>query len=269
MNRMVSKIAVCLALVIFAVFSFGPAASTLSDPERYTAYTASLDDKTETVLKLMAASTVTSAGLSAIPGDTATPIAEKLADFSEYFLLILCVLYAEKYLLCIIPLGVLKALVPLSCALFVAGRFWNPRFMDRHGLKLFLASLALLCVIPLSIQTSDLIYATYQQSIDSALSSAEELSDETAALAESEETNVLSSLLNKLTDTRESLTEQASAVLNRFVESLAVMIVTSCVIPILVLLFFVWLVRQFTGIDFRDLRDFRPRPRGDDQSASS
>ena len=59
MNRMVSKIAVCLALVIFAVFSFGPAASTLSDPERYTAYTASLDDKTETVLKLMAASTVT------------------------------------------------------------------------------------------------------------------------------------------------------------------------------------------------------------------
>ena len=90
-----------------------------------------------------------------------------------------------------------------------------------------------------------------------------------AALAEAEETNVLSSLLNKLTDTRESLTEQASAVLNRFVESLAVMIVTSCVIPILVLLFFVWLVRQFTGIDFRDLRDFRPRPRGDDQSASS
>ena len=54
------------------MFSFIPAANTLSDPERYTAYTASLDDKTETVLKLMAASTVTSAGLSAIPGDTAT-----------------------------------------------------------------------------------------------------------------------------------------------------------------------------------------------------
>ena len=80
---------------------------------------------------------------------------------------------------------------------------------------------------------------------------------------------MLSLLLNKLTDTKESLTEQASAVLNRFVESLAVMIVTSCVIPILVLLFFIWLVRQFTGIDLRDLRDFRPHPRGDDSSASS
>lgn len=262
MNRTLSKIAVCLALVILAVFSFGPAANTLSAPERYTTYTESLDGKTETVLKLMAASTVTSAGLSAIPGDTATPIAEKLADFSEYFLLILCVLYAEKYLLSIIPLGVFKALIPLSCALFVGGRFWNPRFMDRQGFKLMLASLALLCVIPLSIQTSDLIYATYQQSIDSALSSAEELSDETAALSEEEETGVLSSLLNKLTDTKESLTEQASAVLNRFVESLAVMIVTSCVIPILVLLFFVWLAKQFTGVDLRDLR---PRPRREDR----
>ncbi len=261
MSRMMSKIAVCLALVIFAVFSFWPAAGTLSDPERYTAYTESLDDKTETVLKLMAASTVTSAGLSAIPGDTATPIAEKLADFSEYFLLILCVLYAEKYLLCIIPLGVFKALIPLSCGLFIAGRFWNPRFMDRQGLKLLLASLALLCVIPLSIRTSDLIYATYRQSIDSAIASAEELSDETTALADAEDAGVLSSLLSKLSETKESLTERASAVLNRFVETLAVMIVTSCVIPILVLLFFLWLAKQFTGVDLRDLRACRPRSR--------
>ena len=271
MNRIVSKIAVCLALVIIAVFSFVPLANTLSDPERYTAYTESLDDKTETVLKLMAASTVTSAGLSAIPGDTATPIAEKLADFSEYFLLILCVLYAEKYLLCIIPLGVFKALIPLSCALFIGGRIWNPRLLDRQGFKLLLASLALLCVIPLSIRTSDLIYATYQQSIDRAIASAEELSDDTTALAEAEETGVLSSIINKLSETKEDLTERASAVLNRFVETLAVMIVTSCVIPILVLLFFLWLARQLMGIDFRDLRDFRlrPRPHREDHSVSS
>lgn len=263
MSRMTSKIAAVLALVIFAVFSFGPAANTLSDPARYTAYTESLEGKTETVLKLMAASTVTSAGLSAIPGDTATPIADKLADFSEYFLLILCVLYAEKYLLCIIPLGVFRAIVPLSCALFIGGRFWNPRFMDRQGFKLLLASLALLFVIPLSIQTSDLIYATYQQSIESTLTSAEELSEEASVLAEAEDAGVLSSFLNKLSETKESLTERASSVLNRFVESLAVMIVTSCVIPILVLVFFLWLARQFTGVDLRDLRP-HPRPHRDE-----
>lgn len=263
MNSIVSKVVIIVSLIAIALVAFFPVADRLSAPERYEVYRASIDDKTETVLKLMAASTVTSAGLSAIPGDTATPIAEKLADFSEYFLLILCVLYAEKYLLCIIPLGVFRVLFPLTCGLFIAGRIWNPRLLDRQGWRLLLASIALLLVIPLSIRTSDLIYATYQQSIDSTIASAEEFSDETATLAEAEDTGMLSSLLNKLSETKESLTERASAVLNRFVESLAVMIVTSCVIPILVLLFFLWLAKQLTGVDLRDLR---PRPHREDEA---
>ncbi len=262
MNRAASKIAVCIALIAFAILAFFPVAQKASDPARYTAYTASMDEKTETVLKLMAASTVTSAGISAIPGDTATPIAEKLADFSEYFLLILCVLYAEKYLLTIIPLGVFRALIPLTCLSFIAGRIWNPRWMDRQGFKLLLMSLALLAVIPLSIRTSDLIYDTYRHSIDNTIASAEQLSDETSELAAAEDTNMLRSILNRLSETRDSLTEKASTVMNRFVESLAVMIVTSCVIPILVLLFFIWIIKQLTGVDVRDIAPRGPmRPR--------
>ena len=37
--------------------------------------------------------------------------------------------------------------------------------------------------------------------------------------------------------------EKASRTVNRFLEALAVMLVTSCVIPVLVLLFFVWFVK--------------------------
>lgn len=262
MNRAASKIVICIALIAFALLAFFPLAQKASDPGRYTEYTKSLDEKTETVLKLMAASTVTSAGISAIPGDTATPIAEKLADFSEYFLLILCVLYAEKYLLTIIPLGVFRALIPLTCLSFIAGRIWNPRFMDRQGFKLLLISLVMLIVIPLSIKTSDLIYNTYRQSIESTIASAEQLSDETSELAAAEDTGMLRSILNRLSETRDSITEKASGVMNRFVESLAVMIVTSCVIPILVLLFFVWLIKQLTGVDVRELASRAPlRPR--------
>ena len=259
MNNALSKTVICLMLVLFAVLSFFPLANMFSSPQRYTAYNDSIDEKTETVLKLMAASTVTSAGISAIPGDTATPIAEKLADFSEYFLLILCVLYAEKYLLTIIPLGVFRGLVPLTCALFMIGRFWNPELLNRQGRKLALFSLALLAVIPLSIRTSDLIYATYRQSIDTTIASAEDLSDETMELSEAEDAGMLRSILNRLSETKDSLTEKASQLLSRFVETLAVMIVTSCLIPILVLLFFLWVFRQLTGIDLRELT---PQGRG-------
>ena len=187
MNKPVTKAVICLALIVIAVVSFFPIAQRYTSPERYTDYVASIDEKTETVLKLMAASTVTSAGITAIPGDTATPIAEKLADFSEYFLLILCVLYAEKYLLTIIPYGVFKGLIPLTCALFIAGRIWNPRLLDKQGFKLLLIGIALLLVIPLSVRTSDMIYNTYKESIDSTLASAEALTDETTELSEAQQ----------------------------------------------------------------------------------
>ena len=48
--------------------------------------------------------------------------------------------------------------------------------------------------------------------------------------------------------------EQLKTVLNRFIEALAVMLVTSCLIPILVLLFFAWLVKLMLGIALPPLR---------------
>ena len=269
MNKPVTKAAICLALIVIAVVSFFPIAQRYTSPERYTDYVASIDEKTETVLKLMAASTVTSAGITAIPGDTATPIAEKLADFSEYFLLILCVLYAEKYLLTIIPYGVFKGLIPLTCALFIAGRIWNPRLLDKQGFKLLLIGIALLLVIPLSVRTSDMIYNTYKESIDSTLASAEAMTDETTELSEAQQDpNVLNRLLNRLSETTGGMVEKASSILNRFVETLAVMIVTSCLIPILVLLFFFWVIKQLTGVDLRDYslrRGHRASDRGEER----
>ena len=46
-----------------------------------------------------------------------------------------------------------------------------------------------------------------------------------------------------------SLTESARNSLSNFIEALAVMIVTSCIIPLLVLLFFLWLVKLILGVN--------------------
>ena len=102
------RIAVLMLLIVLAVVSFYPLAKRAEAPETHQETVQAIDDKIETVLKLAATSTVASAGISAIPGDTATPIAEKLADFSEYFLLILSVLYAEKYLLTVSGAGAMR-----------------------------------------------------------------------------------------------------------------------------------------------------------------
>ena len=50
--------------------------------------------------------------------------------------------------------------------------------------------------------------------------------------------------------------DRAGEILNRFIESLAIMIVTSCLIPLLVLSFSVWIINQVMGARFPV-----PRPR--------
>ena len=59
----------------------------------------------------------------------------------------------------------------------------------------------------------------------------------------------ITSAFSSLTESAENLTDRAAEILNRFIETLAVMIVTSCVIPILVLLFFLWIVKLVTGVE--------------------
>ena len=248
------RITALILLVLFALLSFFPAAKWAEAPETHRETIQSIDDKIDTVLKLAATSTVASAGISAIPGDTATPIAEKLADFSEYFLLILSVLYAEKYLQTVIGAGAFKILIPAACLVAAIGLFWNQKGLRQLAMKLAVAGLALFFVIPLSIRVSEMIYDAYQVSIDETISTAETFSSDTSALAEGEEEKQgligsITSAFGSLTDGAENLTERAADILNRFIETLAVMIVTSCVIPILVLLFCLWIIKLLTGAE--------------------
>lgn len=244
------KILLSALLLLLAVFSFLFLADRAAAPATHAATVGVIDEKTEDVLKLTASASLASFGVSAIPGDTATPIAGKLADFSEYFLLILCVLYSEKYLIGIIGAGVFKVLIPVACALGIVSVWHGGQLFRRLGFKLAAVGLALYLIIPISFKVSDLIYGAYRESIDTTISAAETLSDETAPLADAAgDKGLVASILDRISETATSLTDRAVDTVNRFVETLAIMIVTSCVIPLLVLLFFLWVIKQLTGID--------------------
>ena len=264
MEQRLKKIFFAVLLLLAAVLSFMFAGDKASSPESYAHTVNVIDEKAETVLRLTASATLASAGVSAIPGDTATPIAGKLADFSEYFLLILCMLYSEKYLLTIIGAALFKVLIPCACALMIAALFRGGDLLRRVAFKLVVAGLAVYLIIPVSFRVSDMIYTAYSASIDSAISAAEQLSDETAELADAgEDKGLIDSILQRISETTATLMDKAADTVNRFVETLAVMIVTSCVIPILVLLFFLWLIKQLTGIDVGASLPLRRRRRAD------
>ena len=233
-------------------------------PETYSKTVSSIDDKTVTVLKLTATATLSSVVISALPDDTATPIAEKLTDLTEYFLLTLVVLYAEKFLLTIMGGAAFRVLIPIALVFFGVGLFWKPELTRKLALKLFVVGLALWLVIPGSLKVSDALYDTFENSISNTITSAEQFNDETSLLAEEagEDKGLLAAALDRISETMETIARKASDVLNRFVEALAVMIVTSCVIPLLVLLFFLWVIKQITGLDVTPPR-FRRREKID------
>ena len=256
----VKKLLLCALLALLAVVSILIIADKASDAAAHAATIGSIDGKAETVLKLSAASALASAGITAIPGDTATPIAEKLADFTEYFLLILCVLYTEKYLVTILGAAAFRILIPCACVLTGISLFRDPRPLRALALKIAAIALALYLVIPVSLRVSDMIYAAYESNIRSTVTQAESLTEKTSSLAEAEDDKgLVASVLERIRETAGTLTDKAADTLNRFVETLAVMIVTSCVIPILVLLFFLWVIKLLTGVDLAE----RIRRRGE------
>ncbi len=260
------RLMIILLPLALALLSFFVVARYASSPEFNKKTIQSLDDKKTTVMELTAASTAASAAISLIPGDGGTPIAEKLADLSSYFLIVICAIYLEKYLVTITGYAAFSILIPLACVLFSAYFLWKRNGFRILAEKLLLFGIAVYLVIPASVKVADMIDATYQSSIESTIDSAKQATDEIEADTE-ENTNgtvssdgskstestskkgLLSGIVSKVEETVTGATKNVETVLNRFIEALAVMLVTSCLIPILVLVFFVWLVKMLLGVD--------------------
>lgn len=216
-----------------------------------------LENKQTTVLQLTAASTAASAAITLLPGDTATPIADKLADLSSNFLVVLCAIFLEKYLLTITAYAAFQILIPAACFCYILNVFLKRNVLVQLCKKLVIFAIAIVLVIPASVGISNMIEATYESSIQATIANAKDaaasVSSEDEAAAEEEENGFWDGLLSKVTDgisgAVSKAAEKVSGILNGFIEALAVMIVTSCVIPILVMLFFLWLIRIVVGID--------------------
>ena len=72
--------ALAAALLAAAILSFALVTPWAASAETHEASLTALEEKQSTVLELAAASTAASAAITLLPGDAATPIAEKLAD---------------------------------------------------------------------------------------------------------------------------------------------------------------------------------------------
>lgn len=248
------RTAIVLLLALTVVLSCTVIGSRLTDPESYLHTIQVLDKNRATVLGLSAASAAASAAVSALPDDICSPLAQEISEFTTWFLLILSVIYLEKYLLTIFGAAACYLLIPVGCSALLIHCFFPHTGLRSIGTKLVALGAVLLLVIPTSVWVSDQINDIYAQSIELTVQSANAVSDNLIgemADENEENTTVIDEAKEILGDVSGSVADvigQFKNVLNRFVEATAVMIVTTCLIPILVILFFGWIVKTLFSV---------------------
>ena len=251
-NNYLKKILISVILLLVACISFFLLARLASSNTDFAGIHDSIDQKTKQVLGLSASSAAISTGISFLPDDAGSPVAQKLADLTGYFLLILCVLYTEKNLLAILGAAVFKYVIPLACGLMIAYQFWNREYLRTLAYKLAVLGIVVFFAIPISLKVSDAVYENHQDIVELTASNAEQMTEKTSQLSDADEThNPITAILNKIQETTSGLIKKGTDMLNRFIESIAIFIVTTCVIPLLVLALIIWIANKLFGTSIR------------------
>lgn len=241
------KLAFTAAALVIMFLSFFVISKAATDPANHTQTLESLDEKKADVLAMTATSAASATAIAAIPGDATTPVANKLADLTSYFLIILMVIFLEKYLVTLTGYAAFYILIPLGCALFIAGIWSARRTLKVWAAKTVVFGLILFLIIPASMKISSIIEDTYEISMENTIQEAEEMTEEINESTDSDG-NFIEKALDKIAGGVSGLLDKGEKILNQFIESIAVMFVTSCLLPIAVLLFVLWLVKMLFDV---------------------
>ena len=242
-------------LVLLAIVSFFGISGYTSDPSHYKNTIKSLEDKKLTVAQLTAASTGAAAAITLLPGDAGTPIADKLVDLSGYFVIILAAIYLEKVLTTVTGYLAFRWIIPLACIIIILGILLKKEQWKQAAYRIMAFAGVLFILIPTSVTISDMIEKTHGYSVQQTIEEANAASKELEEHADEEDENVLNQFINKVKNGLSGELEKFEALLSSFIDSIAMLIVTTCVIPVGILLVMVIAAAAFVLIRRRSLED--------------
>ena len=230
----IQKTAKIAIILLIAVISFTKIAPLTSSQQFHSHSINQTDDKISTVLKLSGGAAATSAVITLLPGDLCTPISEQLAELSKYFLIILSALYLEKSLISVSGYITFSAFIPIACVVWCLSIAFSKKNLRSIAGKIALLGFIIFLIVPASVKLSDIIYVSQMEKIENTIEVYEDLDIE----GETDE-GFIEHLTTITTETIDKITAYVSSLL----ESLAVMIVTACVIPVLVFVILIWFVK--------------------------
>ena len=256
-----SKTAILVILCILAALLSRTVLSPIvSNPETYKTTIETLDQQKITVTELTVVSATASAAVAAIPGDVTTPIANKIADVSGYLFIIACAILLEKFLLTVLGYISFSFIIPIAFLILAVAIIRNIETLRIICYKLIIFALIIVSIIPASVKISNLITETHHanQLVEQAL----QLDDgsEQTEISTSKENNggLISKIVSTVKETADSvkntisnLRSTAEAILSTLFDAIAVLIITTCIIPILVFCSAIWMINLLFGLDIK------------------
>lgn len=251
------KLILVIVLLIIALISMLVLSKVTTSTEFHAKTIQSLEEKKITVMELTTATTVASAAISAIPGDATTPLANQMMQLSSYLLLIIGVIFLEKILLTLTGYMTFTVLIPIACLLFGIYLFVKKDILKNLAIKLSIFGIVIFMIVPISVQVSGLIENTYQNSINQTIEEAKdmEIVKNENSNEEVEESGLWSGFISKAQDVISNIGDSVSGwiekgekMLSNLIDAIAILLITSCVIPIVVLIFIIWIIKIIFGI---------------------
>jgi len=257
-----------VVLILVALISMFGISKITSSAEFHKNTIKSLDDKKITVIELTAATAGTATAIAALPSDSTTPIANQIMDLSSYLLIVVGVIFLEKILLTLTGNVAFAVLIPIACVLYCVYIYSKKEVLKNLAIKLAVFGLVIFMIVPISVKVSDFIELTYKDTIESTIEAAENLGEEVEENEKDNKqeeveqgiwgtiTSTVTDAISSIGDSVSKLLEKGKNILSKFIDAIAILLITTCVIPIAVLFFIIWIIKIIFGINIpvKDVR---------------
>ena len=247
------KLAKILLATFIIVFSIFVLAYRIPESRFVQETLEDLEESKTTVMELSGATVAVSLAITALPDDFGSPLANTLADMNKYFIFIFAVLFVEKL---IVVEGVLLSfvyIIPIACGFYILSVLSGKTVFKVFASKLAILGLAVVFVIPISTHFTEKICKDYLVYVDETIAEANDGAEKVNGVMNSGDGEA--TVFEKLTDAFKTAVQGISDllayfknVLKKCVNSIAIMIVTTFVLPMIVLLLFRWLLKELFSL---------------------
>ncbi len=229
----------------------------------------SLDESKQTVTDFTAAALGLSVAITFLPDDIGSSLADALTELDKYFVLILVAIFLEKLLVTSGIDLVFRWILPAACILWmfsgllllckgseVTHRFPHLKRFSSYSAALqgFAKKLLILCVamvltVPCGTHLANTVGAQYQEYVQQTV---EETGSATASITDNvtagdDDATILERItgaVSSVIDGVKDLADYCKTALQKFMNSIAILLITTCVIPVLTFLFLLWVMKN-------------------------